>query len=418
MSNGQLLVTTILLQQGLLGGAWLWVAMIGLSSRAARAWGLAAWLLAAACLVLLMRRDLGVWLGTLAPNLLALLAFIAVHRGVRTHAQAAPRDGAQAVVLAVTTAAIVAAIALGTDGPAWRWIIVSSSAAYAWTLLSTAVDAQRLFGPRFGRLNAALCAGPVTVLGLLFLLRAAWVALGPVPDASRSGDMDDIEITLGIGFLVMGLLLNLSLAALVTQGVMRTLQDMSLRDPLTGLLNRRGMAQALDAEAQRLQRQRAPGAVLMLDIDHFKRVNDTHGHAAGDAVIVAVAVLLRTQLRQVDRMARMGGEEFAALLVAAPLAEAHAVAERVRAATEVLQVPWNGRALRVTISIGVAALPEPPGTLAEGLQRADAELYAAKARGRNRAVGWEDLAPGEAVPACADGGAATPGHAQPNLSTA
>jgi diguanylate cyclase (GGDEF)-like protein len=400
LTTGQLLIVALLLQQGLLGMAWMSVAAIGLSRRAALAWGAAAWLLALGCVSLLMRAELGLWVGTLAPNLLALLAFLAVRRGIRSHAQSDPGDRAQALLLAGTATVLAIAVGSGDQGPAWPWIMGVTSIAYGLTLIGASLDAVRLFGPRHGQLSTALCAAPVMVLGLLFLLRALSVVFTEPQSLATTGHFNRADIALGLAFLAMGLLLNLSLAALVTQGVMRSLHDLTLRDPLTGLLNRRGMGQAMAAEDERLRRAPLPGAVLMIDIDHFKRINDQHGHAAGDAVIHAVAAAIQGQLREVDRVARMGGEEFAALLVGASPADAQAVAARVLATVQALQVPWGDERLRVTVSIGVSSATrraeQTAPALSTLLQPADAALYAAKARGRNRIVTWPvaDPAPG------------------------
>ncbi|MBT9489013.1 MAG: GGDEF domain-containing protein [Rubrivivax sp.] len=165
----------------------------------------------------------------------------------------------------------------------------------------------------------------------------------------------------------------------------RRAQEMAqhaLRDPLTGLGNRRELSQQLPpllAEAQRTQR---PLALVMLDLDHFKRVNDQHGHLVGDAVLVAVAQLLRQQLRNTDLLARTGGEEFLAVLPGASPARALEVCERIRA--QVQAHDWSGLApgLQVTLSAGLASAP--PCEESVLMARADAALYRAKAAGRNR----------------------------------
>ena len=165
----------------------------------------------------------------------------------------------------------------------------------------------------------------------------------------------------------------------------RRAQEMAqhaLRDPLTGLGNRRELAQQLPpllAEAASTQR---PLTLVMLDLDHFKRVNDVHGHLVGDAVLVAVAQLLRQQLRNTDLLARTGGEEFLAVLPGTPPTRAQEVCERIRA--QVQAHDWSGLApgLQVTLSAGLAS--SPPCEEAVLMARADAALYRAKAAGRNR----------------------------------
>lgn len=155
------------------------------------------------------------------------------------------------------------------------------------------------------------------------------------------------------------------------------------QDPMTGLDNRRSFEEAMSAAFARLRRQNEGFVLLMLDVDHFKKVNDTHGHGAGDDVLRAVASTLAASVREVDRVFRIGGEEFAAILSDVGLSGAGAVAERVRAAVESTPVQTQGREVRVTISIGLCAAQQS-GTADELLRAADAALYAAKSGGRNR----------------------------------
>ena len=126
----------------------------------------------------------------------------------------------------------------------------------------------------------------------------------------------------------------------------------------------------------------------MFDVDHFKRVNDTHGHPAGDAVLRHLAVLLTATFRQVDVVARVGGEEFAVLLPSTDAEGAAAVAERLRLAVKSQAVEFDGVPLRCTVSAGVATMHADLGDLDALMKRADQALYAAKAAGRNRIECW------------------------------
>ena len=165
-------------------------------------------------------------------------------------------------------------------------------------------------------------------------------------------------------------------------------QTLAITDPLTGLYNRRYLLTAGGSELVRACRYNHPLSVLMLDIDHFKRVNDTYGHPAGDAVLRAIAELCKTQLRVADITARYGGEEFAMLLVETFFQEALAVAERLRAAIEQTPIHTPQGIISVTASLGVAALDpdQPDPHLNDLLQRADLALYQAKQSGRNRVM--------------------------------
>ncbi len=163
----------------------------------------------------------------------------------------------------------------------------------------------------------------------------------------------------------------------------RLLQD-ALTDPLTQLPNRRNGLDFLASELVFAQSSGAPLACLMLDIDHFKKINDEHGHAAGDAILRQLAEILRHTSRAEDMVFRYGGEEFAAILTNAPLKIALQIAERIRTQVEASSFQWEGRKIPVTLSIGVAVAG---GKEADGealIRAADAALYQAKQSGRNR----------------------------------
>ncbi|WP_017939343.1 GGDEF domain-containing protein [Zestomonas thermotolerans] len=157
----------------------------------------------------------------------------------------------------------------------------------------------------------------------------------------------------------------------------------ALRDPLTGTGNRIAMDQALQREVDLARRSLQPLSLLMLDLDHFKRINDTHGHGVGDEVLRSVAGALKRQLRNVDMVFRFGGEEFLVLLSNTSREAAALVGERLRHAVENLQCAVEGKPLQLSISLGCATLQ--PGESARSLlRRADDALYVAKREGRNR----------------------------------
>jgi diguanylate cyclase len=172
------------------------------------------------------------------------------------------------------------------------------------------------------------------------------------------------------------------------QAVIDGLCELSSRDALTGLSNRRQFELALAREVDRVARAGEPALLLMLDIDRFKLVNDTHGHAAGDLVIKAVAQCLMECVRPMDTVARFGGEEFAIILPNCPSTFGQAVAERIRRKVESRVVHINTQeSLSVTVSLGGAFAPQWVRSSATlWVERADQQLYAAKAGGRNRAL--------------------------------
>lgn len=163
------------------------------------------------------------------------------------------------------------------------------------------------------------------------------------------------------------------------------LERLARTDPLTGLSNRRHFMEVLEREVERSRRYARPLSVVILDLDHFKNVNDTHGHAAGDGVLVEAAKVLRSVCRDLDLAARLGGEELALILPETEVRGAHTVAERVREKIEAAShVSPTGQQFTVTTSIGVAAAAETTPNGEALLQASDQALYRAKARGRNR----------------------------------
>ncbi len=162
------------------------------------------------------------------------------------------------------------------------------------------------------------------------------------------------------------------------------LQALAESDPMTGLPNRRGMLSFNDGVMSAYRRDGKAFAVLVIDIDHFKSVNDTYGHAFGDEVICSVAAAVRAALRPEDRIARFGGEEFVAVLRNVPLLRASEIAERARAAVEAATLLRGNDPVSVSVSVGVAAAYPGDRDVQDVVERADEALYEAKAAGRNR----------------------------------
>ncbi|MBI5030671.1 MAG: diguanylate cyclase [Chloroflexi bacterium] len=163
-------------------------------------------------------------------------------------------------------------------------------------------------------------------------------------------------------------------------------QQLAVTDSLTGLLNRRGFYQIGALEFDRAWRFNRPLAAMMLDVDHFKQINDTYTHAIGDQVLIALANACRNSLRTVDVIGRYGGEEFVILLPEADIEVASHVAERLRNTVEEIRLPANGAEVYVTISVGVAAMSANTTTLELLIERADRAQYRAKQAGRNHVV--------------------------------
>ncbi|MGF6514344.1 diguanylate cyclase (GGDEF)-like protein [Pseudomonas sp. BT76 TE3572] len=167
------------------------------------------------------------------------------------------------------------------------------------------------------------------------------------------------------------------------------LQQLSRTDRLTGLYNRGHWEESLKVAYARHQRYGNATSLVMLDIDHFKRVNDTYGHPAGDKVIEEVARLIHEHVRETDVAGRYGGEEFGVVLSDTDKAGGRVFAERLRQAVEGLEVLFNGQSIRFTISLGVADLSQPSINHADLIAWADHALFVSKKAGRNRVTVYE-----------------------------
>ena len=240
-------------------------------------------------------------------------------------------------------------------------------------------------------LGAFATAGLRVGIAALFLLniKLGWTAaMGASSSLGNSGVVTAVVWTVT---LVAAAVFNFLFLFLLGMRMQRSLSRIATHDPLTSVLNRRGMQSLLQVEWQRSQRYGAPFAVIALDVDHFKKVNDTHGHDAGDKVLVAVAALLDKEVRDTDRVARMGGEEFLVLLPACKAdVEGVRLAQRLRNVLARMPVALeSGGPLIVTASWGVAGYGGQSGqdaSLEDLLRRADAALYEGKRQGRDRVV--------------------------------
>ena len=285
--------------------------------------------------------------------------------------------------------------------PAWRlgllvWLLV----ALVWPLLPEVRQVALSFGA-ISLLMMVACAQawgllrgelrPLPALGQLFPLLLVTLAvtarfvhalLWPGLTAPLGEDSSFNTLWLWLALLLC-LLMNAAMAFLIVLRLVLRIQRLTLHDPLTDALNRRAFAQALERAQAGLRRGR-PYALLLLDLDHFKPLNDSLGHAAGDAALCAVAASLRGALRSTDSLGRLGGEEFCVLLSPVEPGSARQVAQRLCERLQALDFRWEGRPWPLSASIGLA-LARPDEREAQAvLLRADAAMYAAKQAGRNQ----------------------------------
>lgn len=291
---------------------------------------------------------------------------------------------------------VVAALAswIGTD-LAWRpeqavvhYCITASLYLWiGWDLYRYARDKLALRWP-------VLMTIPLLLAGLNAIGRALRTALKPEALATEIASNSTLNVGTAMAVVAVIVMLHATLMALVVARLIHQLRWQARHDSLTGLLNRRAMHEIIDQELTRSRRAEDTFAVVMLDVDHFKSLNDTHGHPAGDHALKHIAALLQTSVREVDRVGRFGGEEFIVLLPGLGLAQAGAMAEslRERLAAQRLACEGAPEPLALSASFGVAEWQGPREDPARLLMRADQALYRAKRAGRNQVQTVDDEA--------------------------
>lgn len=376
------LLAAMLVQQTFLTLMWFGGAWLRLARRPALHWGAAVAMLGLGMGLLAVRHEVDPWLGRWGANTLNMLGFLLAARGAAIFTRTSVRDGEHALALAVGMGG--AALALATP-ISDAWITVCASGTMAWIVLRAAWFSARALELEFGAWGARLSATPLALIGLLMAVRAVGALMG-----GSVGEPLDVngssQIGLMLGFTALSLLVNGGFCGMVLMRLIGRLRHLSLHDALTGLPNRRNLLAALDDEHLRLARGGRGYALLSIDVDHFKRVNDHHGHAGGDAALAHVAAVMRGVARASDRLARVGGEEFALLLPATDRAGALRAADRLLQAVRERPLHYGGAEVPLTVSIGVSVVDSAAEELAQLWKRVDAALYAAKAQGRDRQV--------------------------------
>lgn len=309
-------------------------------------------------------------------NLLIIGAMAVQHRGMLLYWNQRPSDRGY---LALMVCAILA-IALSLVLEHGHGLRVATVCAAGGVMLLATVRMIWRHGRTTIPVFAKVVAGGYSLLAMALFARAVQ-ALSVEASTKISIDAPGhSNVPLVILVMFVGGLINLAHIRLVLGRILQRLTAQAQTDMLTDTANRRGLMRHLADIRVRAQQGGHGYVVLMVDIDHFKAINDQHGHAQGDQVLKRVAQSLREGLRVGDVVARWGGEEFCVLLPRIRLAEAHALAERVA-----FQIAASGLP-RVTVSIGVAEAKVPDEDAESTLRRADAALYAAKEAGRNRVV--------------------------------
>jgi diguanylate cyclase (GGDEF)-like protein len=374
------LLWLVAFQFGLYAVGWMACALLLKEDEAAVVhWGLFLLLLSAGLMLAGLRGEPRTWWPYNGANLLALVAFMVMRRGVELFFREPSSDGEQLVMLALVGGAI-ALVGAGPTGSGWR--ILVSYIGLGYVMVRMIANVRVPVRAEFGRAAwlAVVLPGLLIVLLLVLLAARQALALGAPQEMHSTGT--------GMGLMPLYLfgsaLFNFGFMVLLTQRLLLKLRRASRRDALTGLENRG----AIDGTMHHLWAQSSRGAdgfaVLLIDVDHFKRINDAHGHAVGDQVLEHVAAVIAGQARQADSVGRYGGDEFIIVAPQSSLAGAAQAAERLRLAMEAEPIHARASDLRVTLSIGVAGCTSEDLAVADVLARADRALYKAKAKGRNR----------------------------------
>jgi diguanylate cyclase (GGDEF)-like protein len=312
--------------------------------------------------------------------LIAMTGLMLLQHGIWHFTGQRRRYGVHAAMLAV------AAIAswVGAD-LAWR--PEQAVVHYAITAILYLWTAWNLYSYARGRLMLrfpVLLTLPLLIAGLNSGGRALRTAFKPDALAIEIAANSTLNVATAMAVVAVMVMLHATLMALVVARLIQQLQWRARHDGLTGLLNRRAMQETIEQQLARSRRAGDTFAVVMLDIDHFKAINDHHGHAAGDEALKHTAALLQTSVRAVDRVGRFGGEEFLVLLPGLDLSQAAESAEVLRASLVAQRMEREGGTLSMSASFGVAEWSGPSEELSRLLMRADQALYRAKRAGRNR----------------------------------
>jgi diguanylate cyclase (GGDEF)-like protein len=317
----------------------------------------------------------------LLPDLLVLAAFAFLNLAVMEVVafQAVP---ALSLLLLAAQAAADLFVIYGPGSAAFRIsvvgvLIAAQTGQTVYLLLRRAAPAVR----------PPAHATSVVLIGFIAwnLLRSLAIATGLLNDRTLAGRplAVQVQICTDVIFLVVALVLAFGFFWMTTARLTAMVEDLANTDPLTNVLNRRAFSRAFEQEFNRAQRFSSSFALLMLDIDHFKQVNDRHGHMAGDEVLLAAAHNIKSSTRGIDLIGRWGGEEFVILLPGANAATAQIVGERIRAAID-RPVPLRdpSKHIAFTASLGIA-IGQPGDSIDAIFRRADDALYRAKSAGRN-----------------------------------
>lgn len=326
------------------------------------------------------------WCSVVLADVLILMAFVLLHVAVLELTESESLVPVLGIVMLVLQAGVDIWLlrSNGADGLRTLWagvFIAVQSGQAALVLLQKSHRSIR--APVWFSATLLIC-----FMGLN-ASRSMAIGLGFLDDPARA---DQVEIVTYILYIAVALGMAFGFFWMTATILTSKLEQMASTDPLTRVYNRRVFLDWCEKELSRARRTVTPFAILILDLDHFKKINDNFGHHAGDEVLCAVVEEIQDSVRGIDILGRWGGEEFTVLLPGASLGAAFVVAQRIRANIEKILLQTDAEGLedapgiQVTASVGVAAFRGGEDSIADVMQRADAALYQAKAEGRNKVL--------------------------------
>jgi diguanylate cyclase (GGDEF)-like protein len=380
MLNVPTLWTAFVINFLALGLIWAYILRCYPSLEAARYWTGAAFALVAAALTATVATVLESLLSLVFAGTAAVLSSCLVAMGVRQFFDEPVRWRQMAAIIALTFAGL-SFFTFGYGSASIRILIYSVG-----LILPLVLVLKSLLQKRDGRIDAgARLAGSVAIAIIVICVLRALSKL-----SQAGGDFNFLQFNTPQSIMVLALIFlsmifNFGFLLMAMDRLRNEVADLALMDDLTGVGNRRQLLQRLGEECARSDRSNQPFALLVIDIDNFKTINDTHGHAAGDACLQHFTLMAQTQLRPGDLLARTGGDEFCVMLPASTLREGATIAQRIIEVCREDAAGCVGNEVPLSVSIGVAQWTHDVGAFQDRLiAAADHALYVAKKEGRNR----------------------------------
>jgi diguanylate cyclase (GGDEF)-like protein len=381
MEQTQTLIQVISLVAGLYSVAWGFIGWpMKITPAAALRFGIANLLVMVGVWLTLRRQVESTYLAYQVADVVLMIGFTCFRAGVQflTGAKYTLRENIAVVALV--------AVADFAVGPSRENIVAEAfvfSVGVAWITSRSFWETYQSLGRDFSPWIRLFLALPFGVCGMVLMARALVLVAVPSLALKVADIFNDTAVVFLWSQLVLLLMANLTVGAIAIGGLFLKIRAMAERDGLTGVWNRRAIEGRTDTELERFRRSGAVCALAMLDLDHFKTINDRLGHDGGDAALKHVCQVVQSSLRKMDSLGRFGGEEFIVLLPNTDLVQARVSMERIRSTLVANPLVWKGTAVPITTSIGLAGLCAGDGIVTV-VKRADEALYRAKANGRNR----------------------------------